>query len=115
MAGVPSGGVDRRGRGWAPNLFLKRSASGAPLLDTRQSIRDDKSLTTSSGKLGAFWERAPSQDLHPTLAELQAFDSGQLPAAERGSIERHLEGCAACCGALDTLPEGALEALLRAF
>jgi hypothetical protein len=52
---------------------------------------------------------------HPTLAQLQAFDTGQLPPDERAPIERHLESCPECCGALDTLPEGALEALLRAF
>jgi serine/threonine protein kinase len=55
------------------------------------------------------------QELHPSLAELQAYDSGQLPPAERTPIERHLEGCSACCEALDALPEGALEALIRAY
>jgi hypothetical protein len=55
------------------------------------------------------------QGFHPTPAELQAFDSGQLPPAERGTIERHLEGCPACCEALDALPEGGLEALIRAY
>src|SRR5437868_1629326 len=55
-----------------------------------------------------------SQHPHLTLAELQAFDSGQLAPAERGPIERHLEGCPTCCAALETLPEGAVEALLRA-
>jgi hypothetical protein len=56
-----------------------------------------------------------AQALHPTLAELQAFDSGQLPPDERVPIERHLERCPACCAALEGLPEGALEALLRAY
>jgi serine/threonine protein kinase len=55
------------------------------------------------------------QEFHPTLAELQAFDSGQLLPAEREAIERHLEECGACCEVLDTLPEGALEALVRAY
>jgi serine/threonine protein kinase len=55
------------------------------------------------------------QDPHPTPAQLQAFDAGRLPHAERGPIERHLQGCPACCAALDTMPEGTLEALLRAF
>jgi len=55
------------------------------------------------------------QEFHPTLAELQAFDSGQVSPDERGAIERHLEGCVACCEALDALPEGALEALMRAY
>jgi serine/threonine protein kinase len=57
----------------------------------------------------------PPRELHPTLAELQAFDSGGLEPAERGCIERHLEGCPACCQTLDALPEGALEALVRAY
>jgi hypothetical protein len=56
-----------------------------------------------------------SQDNHVTLAQLQAFDCGQLPPAERGPIERHLDVCPRCCGVLDALPEGALEVLLRAF
>jgi serine/threonine protein kinase len=56
-----------------------------------------------------------SQDSHPTLAQLQAFDAGHLPPAERGPIERHLEACPACCGVLDSLPEGPLVAMLRAF
>jgi hypothetical protein len=55
------------------------------------------------------------KEFHPTPAELQAFDSGQLPPAERGTIERHLEGCPACCAALDALPESALESLIRAY
>ena len=52
---------------------------------------------------------------HPTLAELQAFDSGQLLPAEREPIERHLEECIICCETLEALPEGALEALVRAY
>jgi hypothetical protein len=56
-----------------------------------------------------------TQESHPTLAELQAFDAGQLPPSERGAIERHLERCLACCEALDALPEGGLEALIRAY
>jgi hypothetical protein len=56
-----------------------------------------------------------AQEPHPTLAQLEAFDAGALPPGERGSVEIHLEGCPACCRSLDTLPEGALAALLRAF
>ena len=52
---------------------------------------------------------------HPTLAQLQAFDTGQLPATQQGTVERHLERCPECCAALDDLPEGPLVALLRAF
>ena len=55
------------------------------------------------------------QESHPTPAKLQAFDSGQLPPAEQAILERHLGGCPACCEALDALPEGALEALVRAY
>jgi hypothetical protein len=57
----------------------------------------------------------PAYEPHPTLAQLQAFDAGRLPPAERGHIERHLEGCSQCSGTLDALPEGPLVALLRAF
>jgi hypothetical protein len=52
---------------------------------------------------------------HPTLAQLKAFDAGQLPAALRTNVERHLERCPECGMALDALPEGPLVALLRAF
>jgi predicted Ser/Thr protein kinase len=52
---------------------------------------------------------------HPTLAQLQAFDRGQLSATEAGPVQRHLEDCPACCEALETLPEAPLAALLRAY
>jgi serine/threonine protein kinase len=58
---------------------------------------------------------SPAHKSHPTVAELQAFDSGQLLAAERARIERHLEECVACSEALDALPECAWEALIRAY
>jgi serine/threonine protein kinase len=54
-------------------------------------------------------------NLHPTQAELQAFDSGQLAAGDCAAIEQHLAVCPACCRALDTAPQGALEAMLRSF
>jgi hypothetical protein len=50
---------------------------------------------------------------HPSLAELQAFDAGQLSSTERDTIERHVQDCPTCTWTLDTLPEGALEAMLR--
>jgi hypothetical protein len=52
---------------------------------------------------------------HPTRAQLQAFDTGQLPADEQGTVEHHLESCPACGEALDNLPEASLVALLRGF
>jgi serine/threonine protein kinase len=57
----------------------------------------------------------PSCDLHPTLAQLQSFDTGQLPPEEQETVAHHLEGCDECGGTLDNLPEGPLVALLRAF
>jgi hypothetical protein len=55
------------------------------------------------------------QEHHPSLAELQAFDSGLLPPGEREPIERHLEDCATCCKTVEALPEGALEAMVRVY
>jgi hypothetical protein len=50
---------------------------------------------------------------HPSVADLEAFDAGHLPAAEREAIERHLTGCPACGRVLDTLPEDPFVALVR--
>jgi serine/threonine protein kinase len=52
---------------------------------------------------------------HPSAAQLTAFDSGQLPEAERAAIESHVENCPECCQRLDILPEDPLGALVRAF
>ncbi len=52
---------------------------------------------------------------HPSAAQLTAFDTGQLPEAERAAIERHVDGCPECCRCLDSLPEDPLGALVRAF
>jgi serine/threonine protein kinase len=52
---------------------------------------------------------------HPTLAQLQAFDTGHLPAAEQGPVEGHLEACPECCATLDALPEAPLVAMMRAI
>jgi serine/threonine protein kinase len=63
-------------------------------------------------------ERCPmdhAHNGHPTLAQLQAFDTGQLPAAEQAPVECHLQRCPECGEALDALPEAPLVALLRAF
>jgi hypothetical protein len=70
-------------------------------LDTRQFIGDH------------YREMDHAQHPHPTLTQLQAFDSGQLAPAEQAPIERHLETCTVCCDALGALPESGLEALLR--
>jgi hypothetical protein len=52
---------------------------------------------------------------HPSLEQLAAFDSGGLPPAACAAVERHIAGCAACCRALEILPEDALVALVRAY
>jgi hypothetical protein len=52
---------------------------------------------------------------HPSLEQLAAFDSGGLPLDARAVVERHITGCAACCRALEALPEDALVALVRAY
>src|ERR1700678_3450468 len=52
---------------------------------------------------------------HPSAAQLTAFDTGQLPEAERAAIERHVDRCPECCRCLDILPEDPLGALVRAF
>jgi hypothetical protein len=54
-------------------------------------------------------------DPHPNAAELTAFDSGQLPAAERQAVEQHVRQCPDCCRTLDRLPEDSLAAVVRAF
>jgi serine/threonine protein kinase len=54
-------------------------------------------------------------DPHPSLTQLQAFDTGQLPAAERETVERHLRLCSECCATLDGLLEDPLTAVLHAF
>ncbi len=52
--------------------------------------------------------------VHPSLADLAAFDAGHLPVAEREAIERHLAGCPECGRRVDTLPEDPFVALVRA-
>jgi serine/threonine protein kinase len=89
--------------------FLKWSIGGAPFFSIGEAQRSMWSIGPEELPMN------PPQDPHPTLAELQAFDSGQLLPAEREPIERHLEECGACGEALDALPEGALEALVRAY
>src|SRR5262249_34047597 len=63
--------------------------------------------------------RRPDKDCpmnhHPTRAQLQAFDVGQLPADEQETVEHHLASCPECGEALDNLPEASLVALLRGF
>jgi hypothetical protein len=55
------------------------------------------------------------KDSHPSLEQLAAFDTGCLPAAAGAAVERHVAGCGPCCRALETLPEDALVALVRAY
>ena len=53
------------------------------------------------------------QGLHPSIAQLSAFDSGQLHDAEWEEIERHVAHCATCCEEIEALPEDKFAALLR--
>src|SRR5437016_9511089 len=55
-----------------------------------------------------------AHDPHPSLAQLTAFDSGQLEEAEWDDIERHVAQCASCCEEIEALPEDKFSALLRA-
>ena len=51
---------------------------------------------------------------HPMLADLAAFDAGQLSPAEREAVERHLADCPDCGRRVDDLPEDPFVALVRA-
>ncbi len=53
--------------------------------------------------------------LHPSAAQLLAFDKGRLPLTERAAVERHVDECPECCRRLDGLPEEPLAAMVRAF
>jgi hypothetical protein len=55
-----------------------------------------------------------SEPDHPSVAQLTAFDAGQLPPDERETVEMHVGGCRVCCRLLDSLPENPLAALVRA-
>jgi hypothetical protein len=52
---------------------------------------------------------------HPSLDQLAAFDAGQLGPEDWGHVERHLAKCSTCWQALETLPEGVLVAVVRAY
>src|SRR5215470_17199800 len=51
---------------------------------------------------------------HPRWERLAAFDRGQLGAAERAEMERHLAHCDACCRQLAAVPEDPFVAKVRA-
>lgn len=48
-----------------------------------------------------------AQSRHPPVTQLTAFAAGQLAAAERAALQRHLATCPACRQALAALPGGA--------
>ena len=52
---------------------------------------------------------------HPDLEQLAAFDGGRLSPSRREAIERHVAGCESCCRRLETMPEDAFTATVRAF
>ena len=54
-----------------------------------------------------------AQEMHPSLEQLSAFDSGELRDAEWDEVERHVAHCARCCDELDALPQDPFASLLR--
>jgi predicted Ser/Thr protein kinase len=50
---------------------------------------------------------------HPTPAQLAAFDLGHLAPDDWALVERHVADCAACCAALEALPDDTLVTLVR--
>jgi anti-sigma factor RsiW len=50
---------------------------------------------------------------HPTGEILKRFAQGRLGDSEMTVVERHLEGCEACCQSLQELPDDRLVGLLR--
>jgi tRNA A-37 threonylcarbamoyl transferase component Bud32 len=54
-------------------------------------------------------------ELHPSLADLEAFDQGRLEPASWSAIERHVGDCSECARTLAGLPEQGLADLLHDY
>jgi len=54
-----------------------------------------------------------TNDLHPSLNRLAAFDRGELCSGEWQMLADHVAVCPACCAALEELPASPLEDFLR--
>ncbi len=52
-------------------------------------------------------------ELHPSLAQLTAFDQGELAADQWPDVEAHVAGCTTCCAQLETVSDGPLVERLR--
>ncbi|MGE3805963.1 MAG: WD40 repeat domain-containing serine/threonine protein kinase [Gemmataceae bacterium] len=54
-----------------------------------------------------------NQTAHPSIAELAAFDRGELPSARWEIVQGHVSTCDLCCSKLETIPDDRFAFLLR--